>query len=255
MNISHLFKKLRASDWSYPAQVYALGLVIGVALVAGIGLQVAEAWTSPTGAPPDNGNISAPITTSSVLQTKTGSLGIGGNLTLGGLFELDHNANYDVYIRGKYGAITRRALLGRKGTNTDLTDDVLYVNQGSDYIDGTIIGGPVTAQTKLTSPDITATTQLTSPKICLPNSNASNCRTSWPATTLSSYNDLPTGATAGYCASEPTNNRSLEGTGILPGIASGTDPCTCVPGWVSKITGQTEGGGLVNAMRWTCIKS
>ncbi len=140
-------------------QVYALGFVLGVALVVGIGLQVAQAaWTAPTEAP-TGGNVKAPITTSIDLQVKDGSLGIGGNLLLSSILEFNpvSASTYDVHIRGVDGAITRKALTGNK------TSDILYLNEGAGYTGGTTVGG----------------SKLTASKICLPNSTESNCRTSW----------------------------------------------------------------------------
>ena len=45
--------------------------IIGIAL--GFGLQFVRAWTEPTTAPP-NGNVGAPINTSSTAQTKAGAM-------------------------------------------------------------------------------------------------------------------------------------------------------------------------------------
>ncbi|MDO8566873.1 MAG: hypothetical protein Q7R58_01830 [bacterium] len=245
MNISHLLKKLGVSDWSYWMQVYGLGLAIGLALVIGVGFQAAQAWRAP-GANPPGSNVGEPITASTALQTKAGSLGIGGNLTLQGLFEMDYSSTYDVYIRGKVNNTTfNRAVMGRKDTDTLYINQVS--NQVSDYANGTIIGGPVTAQTSLTSP-----------KICLPNSNASNCRTSWPDS-VDSYNDLPSGALAGYC-------RVGRIGGLLvppiysPAYETSTHDCACVSGWTLIMTGASGGsGGGINSGDnlpiATCIKN
>lgn len=54
---------------------YWLG-VIAVGLTVGVGIQFAQAWTSPTLAPP-NGNVMGPITTGNGAQWKEGTLGLG----------------------------------------------------------------------------------------------------------------------------------------------------------------------------------
>jgi hypothetical protein len=49
--------------------------VVFLALVIGIGLQIASAWTPPNSAPPTQ-TVTAPITTSNVTQSKPGTLGV-----------------------------------------------------------------------------------------------------------------------------------------------------------------------------------
>jgi hypothetical protein len=53
--------------------------VVFLALVIGIGLQIASAWTPPNSAPPTQ-TVSAPITTGTVSQIKQSSLSLAGNL-------------------------------------------------------------------------------------------------------------------------------------------------------------------------------
>lgn len=61
--------------FSYWAKVMVVGLVVGV------GLQLAQAWTTPGSSPP-NGNVSAPVTVSSVSQVKSGNLTLGNDLAV-----------------------------------------------------------------------------------------------------------------------------------------------------------------------------
>ena len=61
--------KASTSNQAYWAQVVVLGLVVGLSL------QFSQAWTNAPGAP-TGGNVSGPITTSAVAQTKTGTLSI-----------------------------------------------------------------------------------------------------------------------------------------------------------------------------------
>jgi hypothetical protein len=49
--------------------------IVFLALVIGIGLQIASAWTPPNSAPPTQ-SVTAPITASNVAQTKVGSLSV-----------------------------------------------------------------------------------------------------------------------------------------------------------------------------------
>ncbi len=72
--------------------------VIALGLILGIGIQFAQAWTSPDATPPPGGNVSGPITNSITPQYKTGMLGVnsavapttalevggGGNALIGG---------------------------------------------------------------------------------------------------------------------------------------------------------------------------
>lgn len=284
MNISHWLKKLGALGSSYAMQVYALGLVIGVGLVVGIGLQVAQAWTAPSGSPPDNGNISAPITTSSVLQTKMGSFGTNGNLivigtidTTGKIVNNWTSSNWDVWLQG--GSISATGGARNLAVAGNTFNDTLYINYQGEYAGGTVI-----------------------PKICFPDT--ANCRTSWPsgtggvqsisagagitltpnpitntgtvavnATSLtgcgnattgkvywngsrfacatdqgSSYNDLPTGATAGYCEVNIPGNDGINA--ILPAVGAAGSGCSCVAGWVSRSTGDTP-----SIRVFVCIKN
>jgi hypothetical protein len=58
--------------------IYWLGvIVVGIAL--GLALQFVRAWTEPTTAPP-NGNVGAPVNTSSIWQTKWGQLFVNADL-------------------------------------------------------------------------------------------------------------------------------------------------------------------------------
>jgi len=63
---------------------YWLG-VVAIGIVLGISIQFVQAWVNPSEEPP-NGNIKAPINTSSLGQIKEGALGLGG--ISGGVFRL-----------------------------------------------------------------------------------------------------------------------------------------------------------------------
>ena len=56
--------------------------IIFIAVIIGISLQIARAWTEPTGAPP-GGNVSAPLNVGSDAQYKSGALGVGGAFEVG----------------------------------------------------------------------------------------------------------------------------------------------------------------------------
>jgi hypothetical protein len=70
MSHTHIINRV-----SYWAKVIVLGLIVG------LGMQIAFAWTTPTSAPP-GGNVSGPITTSSIQQTKLGNLILGNDLAV-----------------------------------------------------------------------------------------------------------------------------------------------------------------------------
>lgn len=55
--------------------------IIILGLVFGFGLQLVSAWTGP-GANPPGGNVSGPLTTSSISQTKTGNLILGRDIAV-----------------------------------------------------------------------------------------------------------------------------------------------------------------------------
>ena len=59
------------------AKIVLLGLIIG----AGLQLMYVYAWTGPSSSAP-NGNVSGPITTSAVSQTKSGNLILGNDLAV-----------------------------------------------------------------------------------------------------------------------------------------------------------------------------
>lgn len=60
------------------------------------------AWTGPTALPPE-GNISAPVNTGSLVQTKTGSFGVGGNMIIEGLLGGAPLTNGLIVSNGKVG--------------------------------------------------------------------------------------------------------------------------------------------------------
>lgn len=70
-------------------KIFNVAKVLVLALALSFGLSYVYAWTAPTVNPP-NGNISAPINTSSTAQVKTGALTVGGLTSTG-----------DVCITGK----------------------------------------------------------------------------------------------------------------------------------------------------------
>lgn len=64
-----MFKQSFAQKSIYWIKVISLGIILG------LGVQFAEAWTNPTVAPP-GGNVSAPLTTGTTGQSKSGNLAI-----------------------------------------------------------------------------------------------------------------------------------------------------------------------------------
>jgi hypothetical protein len=75
--------------------------VISLGLILGLGIQFAQAWTSPT-LPPPGGNVSGPITTSATAQYKTGMLGINSTTTPVNALEVGGGGN--AYIGGSFFA-------------------------------------------------------------------------------------------------------------------------------------------------------
>lgn len=57
-------------------QIFSSLKVIALAVVLSFGLSYVYAWTAPTATPP-TGNVSAPLNTSGIAQTKTGGLTVG----------------------------------------------------------------------------------------------------------------------------------------------------------------------------------
>ncbi len=78
-------KQSLATKVTYWLKVVSLGMVLG------LGLQFAQAWVAPTGAPPA-GNVAGPITTGSS-QTKVGALTTGG-LAAPSFVDTDNAARY-----------------------------------------------------------------------------------------------------------------------------------------------------------------
>ena len=81
--------------------------VAAVAIVIGVGLQMVQAWTEPSGNPP-TGDVGAPITTGAIGQGKTGPLTIAGLLTAGNDLNVVGNVGvgtnvplYKLDVRGK----------------------------------------------------------------------------------------------------------------------------------------------------------
>lgn len=60
----------------FEGSAYWVGVIV-IGLVVGLGIQFATAWVSP-GSNPPNGNVGAPLNTSSVYQLKAGILGVLG---------------------------------------------------------------------------------------------------------------------------------------------------------------------------------
>lgn len=95
--------------------------------------------------------------------------------------------------------------------------------------------------------------KITAPKYCLNNDGSnSNCITSWPGGSLSSYNSLPAGAMAGYC-----NNIQGDNTLRSPAVQAGWGNCTCEAGWTSFVTGVAggTGPGPTTYKHFSCIKN
>ncbi len=85
---------------------YWLGIIIFGAIL-GVSLQITKAaWTEPALDPP-NGNIGAPINTSSVPQVKGGSLGLTGDLAVGSKAMIGTStiaSNLTTHVGGNVGA-------------------------------------------------------------------------------------------------------------------------------------------------------
>lgn len=65
--------------------------IIVIGLLVGVGLQLAQAWTSP-GSNAPSGNVAGPITTSGVSQTKSGDLILGRDIAVA------RNAVFGTYV-------------------------------------------------------------------------------------------------------------------------------------------------------------
>lgn len=98
--------------------------IITLGLILAFGISYAFAWTAPTQAPP-NGNVSAPMNTSSGAQYKVGDLGVGG------VFEVANGANFAV-------------LGGNVGIGTVSPAGIFHVKGAAPntFIESTTINGP-----------------------------------------------------------------------------------------------------------------
>lgn len=65
---------MRMRSFMYWSRVVAIGIVLGV------GLQFAQAWTTPTASAP-GGNVDGPLNQGAVDQLKLGGLALGGNVS------------------------------------------------------------------------------------------------------------------------------------------------------------------------------
>lgn len=108
---------------AYWAQVVTLGLVVG------LGLQFAQAWTPPSGAPP-SGNVGAPLTTSAVSQTKAGRLNLLQDLSVGTNAIVGHSA------MGIWAPNPTAAFFGHSGLNQAVNGNYAIVQgiEGHTYV-------------------------------------------------------------------------------------------------------------------------
>ncbi len=104
--------------------------VVFLALIIGLGLQFAEAWTTPSVAPPTQ-TIGAPITTSATAQTKSGSLGVSSLLATGA-------------IQGSTLKITTGAGAGKVLTS-DASGNATWKNASGGGLTTMVVTGPVSA--------------------------------------------------------------------------------------------------------------
>jgi hypothetical protein len=197
--------------------------VISLGLVVGISIQFVQAWTAPTSAPPA-GNVSGPLTTGDAAQIKTGNLA----LNTSGLY-----ANALLIPNGSVGVgtLSPTAKLDVAGT-----------------IQGTGFKLPVGAGVgKVLTSDA---------------AGVASWQTASSGGNVASYNNLPSGALAGYC--QIWNDNSSNPFSSLPNYEPGYNDkdawppkgCQCRAGFTllliwSELTDQN----LPESSRYICVKN
>jgi len=235
---------------------FQLKLIVSVILTLGLSISfqsLLASWQEPTQNAP-GGNIAKPINTSLVFQSKQGGMDIAKDFSIGSdlivdgrmainsatsssrLKILDNNPGTDLYIQGN-------------GVNPELSLGGSS-NYWSIYSDETNTG-----ELRFWRGDnrmaLTDSGTLKIKEIC--DENGGNCvdvSSGIGDGVLSSYNDLPSGALAGYCAA--LTGSPVGSTLKLP--ATGGGACGCLTGWTSIQTGYRS-AGVVYWEWYSCIKN
>ncbi len=236
-------------------------LVLALLLTFGLSYAYA-AWSEPTATPP-GGNVAAPINTGSAAQTKTGTLTVGGlalpaGATINGS---GSNSTYGAFtVQGSKNGWSGVNFKDASGSNSgtlmmhpwysgfyNATDNQwrMYVTDGGASSMGTV----------------EANDFCTSSGKCLSTAGGSG--------NVASYNNLPSGAMAGYC-------NTYSGVAIPPAIitstpnsySSGYGPfCGCSSGWTIVMTGAMtstnyidcngngESGSCPTYSYYSCVKN
>jgi microcystin-dependent protein len=184
-----------SSNRAYWAQVVTLGLIVG------LGLQFAQAWTPPPGAPPA-GNVGAPLTTSADSQTKGGRLILLQDLSVG------TNAIVGTASMGRWAFNPTGAYFGHKDLNQTVNGNyaIMQSTQNNNTYVNAAPGGSVIFRADGAAVDMA---KVTKDGFCL---GTSGCKKSWdevsgiPAGAVMAFNlnSCPSGWSA-YGASAGRN--------------------------------------------------
>ncbi len=200
-------------------------------------ITVVSAWTAPTAAPP-SGNVSAPVNVSGTSQVKSGGLGVGSfNVTAGSQFNGTVNigslgTSKQVCLNG--ACITAWPNGGGVGDNLGNHIALQNLNMNNRAITNLplpVNGGDATNKTYV-------------------DGRVSNI-------SITNYNQLPSGAVAGYCAEigginpmpPPTRAPATKRRGVY---------CECPSGWARIMTGHERGGAAEDSYEhsyYSCIKN
>jgi hypothetical protein len=220
-----------------------LGIAFGVGFM--LSLQLATAWTNPTVAPP-GGTVSGPLTTGSVMQTKSGSLGVGGAFTVGGNSLFTGQSTFDDSIC--LGGDCRTTW----PTGGSVVDQVGTVNVGQ-WCTGA--PGDMVNCTSTPPPDQVGT--VNDGQWCTGGPGGEvNCTSAPPTAILPpisfgdisgapSLTQIPTGSWMGMCGDGTLASQPV----IAPAVRVGSSGCGCPSGWLRW---EVRDMGIGN--NYTCIK-
>lgn len=281
-------------------EIGVLSVGFTLALIIFIGLSIANAaWINPPASPPA-GNLGAPINTSATSQIKSGPLQVNGFVNIGGtmlkgttncagklytdslgkvlcgadatgaldsssISSCTNSTTNKIYWNGSKLVCGTDAVGGSIDTSTFLNTSATgqiksgalqvngFKNIGATILNGSVGIGTVSPTQKLdVAGNIRATDVCTTAGKCLSASGGA----------MASYNDLPAGATAGWCAEYRPGGQGCGAGGVpsrsmvLPAACSG-NACACQAGWTRERTGIDVIGTStsVTFAYFTCIKN
>lgn len=207
--------------------------VITLALVLSFGLSYVYAWTAPTVTPP-GGNTPTPLNVSTNEQTKSGDLRLGRNLLLTnnfGLWAKNTAGNDEQWMWPRASDNTMYTNFGTNGWNirNNTSNNVMFMtNTGNVGIGTTNPTAKLDVEGTVKATGLQIPTNAAANKVL--TSDASG-NASWQVGgggggNVPSYNNLPSGALAGYCRGESR-------TFTAPGALGSNMECTCLAGFTS----------------------